>query len=275
MLPISILIPNRWTWEAIELTVESVLERTRYDGRLQIIVCDNSHGKGDGNRIDYLKGMQELGQLRLVENPAETTDRAWKSGEKIRYGHGENIRVLLRECDTPLAVLLSSGTEIVDPQWLNILAMRLNPHNKILGVARLRHAENHFDTCLSAYRWVPNWMLLDMVLYRKFGKDEDWDLMRVPYQDYWHKEIFKNTSIPKNPDPEPLHVFLDTGWRLWERLEYENPEGYKMAEMPPKFPWRQIRFWGGLDRNSYRPEHPFVMNQRMQIRKRLELLRGG
>jgi len=46
---------------------------------------------------------------------------------------------------------------------------------------------------------------------------------------------------PAHPDPDPLQVFLDTGWRLWDRMQYENPEGYRMIDLPRYFPWRTIK----------------------------------
>jgi len=262
----SILIPNRWTGDAICLTIESILKRTNYPD-YKIIVCDNSEGKGNTNRVEYLKEMEANGHLKLIENSIKPVNG------KTPYGHGENLKVLLRDCDTPLAMLLSSGCEIKDPDWLNQLVELLDT-DKYLGVAKTKAAENHFNNCWAVNRYVPNWMLLNMEIYRKFGNiDEDWELKRVPYDEYEYKYIFSSMTPPSHPDPDPIQVFLDTGWRLWDRLHYENPEKYMMADLPAHFPWRTINFFGGIDRNYYRPDHPYVVKMKNGIKRNLELLR--
>lgn len=263
----SILIPTRWAFEAIELTVESILKRTNYPD-YKIIVCDNSSGKGDASRLDYLKALEVSGHIKLIENVIKPLPDG-----RIPYGHGENLKVLLKACNTPLAMLFSSGCEVKRLDWLTLLVDLLET-DKDLGVAKVRKAENHFNNCWAANRYIPNWLLLNMDIYRKLGNpDEDWSLIRVPYDDYSHKEVFDGLAPPVHPDPVPLQVFLDTGWRLWDRVQYENPEGYRMVEMPFYFPWRIINFYGGLDRNHSRPDHPYVIKTRKQIQERLKLLR--
>lgn len=262
----SILIPNRWTEDAICLTVESILKRTNYPD-FRIVVCDNSEGKHEANRLDYLKEMEAKGYLTLIENFVQPING------KMPYGHGENLKILLKNCDTSLAMLLSSGCEIKDPSWLTQLVGLLKT-DKDLGVAKTRKAENHFQNCWAANRYIPNWLLLNMEIYRKFGNpDEDWTLVRMPYDEYPHKGIFEGLNPPQHPDPAPLQVFLDTGWRLWDRVYYENPNEYRMIEMPFYFPWRIINFFGGIDRNHSRPNHPYVIRTRAGIQRNLELLR--
>lgn len=266
-LPCSILIPNRWTEDAICLTVESILKRTSYPD-FKIIVCDNSGGKGDASRLSYLKEQDSLGKITLIENEIKRLPDG-----RMPYGHGENIKALLKHCTTPLTMLLSSGCEVKNSNWLESLIEPLDIDTNI-GVAKTRKAENHFNNCWAANRYIPNWMLLNMEIYREFGNpDEDWALVRVPYSDYEHKGIFDGMNMPSHPDPDPLQVFLDTGWRLWDRVHYENPEGYEMIEMPHYFPWRIINAFIGMDRNAHRPNHPYVVKTREQIRQRLELLR--
>lgn len=267
MRAVSVLIPNRWSEDAICLTVESVLKRTDYP-EFKIVVCDNSEGKGKANRLDYLKSQAIEGNIRLIQNSIERLPDG-----RMPYGHGENLKVLTKACDTPLAMLLSSGCEIKQADWLNSLISMLNM-DKDLGIAKTRHAENHFQNCWAANRYIPNWLFLNMDIYREFGNpDEDWELRRVPYDDYWRKGDFEGLIPPAHPDPEPLHVFLDTGWRLWERVRYENPEGYEIKGLPFYFPWRTINWFGGMDRNAHRPQHEYVVKTRAQIKQRLEILR--
>jgi len=275
--PVSILIPTRRAFEAIELTVESILARTWYDN-FRIVVCDNSHGGGVGNRLEYLKGHERNGTIRLIENEMETG--TWEQRpdgmSTNRYGHGENLKILLRACETDYAMLLSSGIEILKTDWLDVLLSKLRTE-KDIGAARLKPAVNHFDVSWRAPVWWPNIMLLDMRLYRKFGADDDWDLSRIPFDAFPHKHLFDGQAPPKTPDPEGLTVFLDTGYNFWRRLEYENPEGYQMVNLdtnPCTLQWTQMfGLYIGLDRNSHRPEHPFVVGQRANIKERLRTLR--
>jgi len=264
---VEILLPNRTSWDAVCLTIESILKRTDYPS-FSLMVCDNSEGKGDGNRLEYLRGMAEAGRIKLIENVITDT---MPSG-RLKYGHGENIKVLLRQCRAPFAMLMSTGTEVVDSQWLRILMAMIHDEND-LGVARLRKAENHFQNCWSAPRWIPNWMLLNMKAYAKIASDDLWDLRRIPYDEYWRKEQFDGMSPPAHPDPEPVQVFLDTGWRLWEVLEYENPSGLRMLEMPKYFLWRQFKTFLSLDRNAHRPEHEYVIQTKAAVSIRLLKLR--
>lgn len=262
----SILVPNRWTEDAICLTVESVLRRTSYPN-FKIIICDNSEGKGEANRLDYLKEQEKQGNIRLIESVIQPVNG------KMPYGHGENIKVLLKACNTPLAMLLSSGCEAKNPDWLTQLTDLLEA-DKDLGAAKVRKAENHFQNCWAVNRYIPNWLLLNMEIYREFGDiDEDWNLSRVLYDEYEHKEIFEGLTHPQHPDPKPLQVFKDTGWRLWDRVQYENPKGYRMVEMPHYYPWRFINFFGGMDRNASRPNHEYVIKTRAGIKRNLEILR--
>jgi len=274
---ISILIPTRRAFEAIELTVESILARTWYDN-FRIIVCDNSHGKGEGNRSEYLKQHERSGTIKLIENMAK--DNVWEQQPnglwQNKYGHGENLKILLKACKTDYAVLLSSGIEILKTDWLNDF-LGLLKTEKDLGTARFRPARNNFETSWASPVWWPNMMFLNMELYRKFMCDDDWDLARVPYEDFPYKHLFDGQRAPNNPDPEGMMVFLDTGYNLWRRLEYDNPEGYRMNNfdtIPAVFQWRhRFNFFIGLDRNSHRPEHEFVRDQRALIKKELKALR--
>ena len=274
---VSILIPTRRAFEAIELTIESILVRTWYDN-FRIIVCDNSQGEGEGNRLEYLKQHERNGTIKLIENTGG--DGAWEArpdGSSLnRYGHGENLKILLKACDTEFAMLLSSGIEILETNWLDVFWAMLKT-DKDLGAARFKGAGNNFNTSWVAPCWWPNLMFLNMELYRKTMRDEDWDLVRVPYENYKYKHLFDGQATPKNPDLEGLTVFCDTGYFLWERLEYDNPEGYKMVNFDTKPTWFQwdskFNFHIGLDRNSHRPKHLFVIHERAKIKERLRVLR--
>lgn len=263
---VSIVVPNRWTWDAVCLTVESVLALTDY-ANYEIVVCDNSEGTGEANRIEYLKDMQEQGKIRLLENPMGLTM------PKGRYGHGENIKYALKHVDSDLVMLLSSGCEPKHSLWLKQLVAQIE-WGSVIGVAKLMEARNHFNNAWMPYRYIPNWMLLNMRIYRDFGRDNDFDLQWTRLDEFDRPEMFRGLEPLAHPDPEPEHVFLDTGYRLWERLEYFNPRRFKMASLAPDFPWKQMRLHDGLDRNSHRSWHPHVEKTRRNIQRRLKEIRN-
>lgn len=274
---VSILIPTRRAFEAIELTIESVLMRTWYDN-FRIIVCDNSCGEGEGNRLEYLKRHERNGTIKLIENISEEAKWKLEAGGLWRnnYGHGENLKILLKACDTDYAMLLSSGIEVMKTDWLDAFMATLKTE-KDLGIARFRPARMDSDDVWAAPCWWPNLMLLNMRLYRKIMLDRDWSLARIAYEDYKHKCLFNKKPIPTKSGSDRLMIWLDTGYFLWERLEYDNPEGYRIINFdtdPAKFQWVHLfGYYIGLDRNSHRPEHPFVVSQRAKIQKRLRILK--
>jgi hypothetical protein len=225
-----------------------------------------------------LRQQEKSGTIKLIENKEETD--GWKKRKNglwsYRYGHGENLKMLLKACDAEFAVLFSSGIETLHTDWLDTFIAMLKT-DKDLGAARFRPARNNFETSWVAPVWWPNLMFLNMGLYRKFMSDDDWDLARVPFDDFLYKHLFDGQQAPKNPDPEGMMVFLDTGYNLWKRLEHDNPKGYKMINFdtkPATFQWQnRFDFHIGLYRNSHRPEHPFVVSQRAKIQERLRILR--
>lgn len=290
MSQISILIPNRFSWDGVILTIESILSRTQHTD-YKIVVCDNSQAPwnpkvepprqldgidDNGNRLKYLRTQQGNKNLELIE----VTEQYKK------YGHGENIKRLLSKCETPYAMLLSSGTEIISSHWLVLLMAMLRNNAMGIGVAKSTEASQHFNSCWASPKFIPNWMLLDMKKYQEIASDDDWSLKRVSIADYPYPELF--AGLPELTDERdmPPRVFLDTGWRLYEKLVYgkykeENPRGYEMITMPDQFVkneerqtnMTQLLFFGGLDRNAYRPHHEYVEKRKKEIRKRLQLLR--
>jgi hypothetical protein len=279
MKNISVLIPTRFVWDGICLTLESMLRRTRDVKSVEIIVCDNSEapnnracepprklapGADDGNRREYLRDLARTGVIRLIENH----DQAEK------YGHGENVRVLLEHAETPYAMLFVSSAEIMRADWLDVLVGMIRDPAHDLGVARYRPAANHWDNCWITPSYRPNWMLLNVPLYRKFYPENSWDLETICLDKFSRPELFDGLPPLKHPEHTPPLVFGDTGWRLWERLAYDNPDGLRMLPLPDGYYAHYTNGYGGLDRNSHRPDHPYVVDMLAQIKTRLDLLRA-
>lgn len=263
--PISILIGNFRTWEAIELTVESILARTAYKP-YQIIVYDQSREMDNGSRLPYLQNMAANGRLKLI--------RGAHRKRSDLDGHGKAITELLKHVDTDLALLWDSDIEVLASGWLDALVDTLEGDN-VLGVGGLNPGRNHWDLMWISPRYVPNWMLLDMGRYRAFQGDDDWDLSFIPFSQWKYPEEFAGQRPPNKPEllnGETL-VFRDTGWRIWEKLAHENAQGLKIAPLPAAWLHVQMTHFCGIDRNSFQPELPELLAKRALMRGRLEKLR--
>jgi hypothetical protein len=273
---VDILIPNRFTWNAVCLTVESILKRTDYPDYV-ITVCDNSRAannracephplpkmKDTGERLEYLQIMARLGYIRLIENDSQ--DR--------KYGHGENLKLLVGNSKSDYAFLFNSSSEILRPDWITVLVNMIKDPEKDIGVARFRGGGNHFDKCWITPNYWPNMMLLNMRLYREFYPDNTWELAQVPFETFSRKEVFAGQPAPKEPEHDPPLVFCDTGWTLYERLQFDNPKGLRMLALPDNYWNTYIHWYGGIDRNSHRPDHPYVVETLAKVNERLALLR--
>lgn len=278
MKSVEILIPNRYTWNAICLTIESIWTRTEYPG-FRITVCDNSQapnnrscepertvlpGQDDGSRIDYLRAMAASGIIKLIEN--------WDQPK--RYGHGENLKILLDQCSANYAFLFNSTAEIVRPDWISVLVDALKDPERDLGVARFRSGGAREHDYIAPTYW-PNMMLLDMRLYRKHFPGHGWELRQIGFENFNRPEIFAGQAGPAKPERRPPLVFCDTGYTLWEKLEFDNPAGLRMVPLPDNY-WNTHIIWrGGIDRNSHRPDHPHVVETLAEINRRLAALRGA
>ena len=276
MKSLSILIPNRFTWDAIILTIESIKKRTIYPD-YKIIVSDNSMSplcrgvepepenklRDNGSRIGYLREQAKKGRIQLIEN----------HDQERKYGHGENIKKLLSICDTEYALLFVSTAEVLDPYWLHVLT-RLIQTDRDLGVARFKSGGKQRELNWIAPVYWPNIMLLNMPLYRQFQAPGDWDLRRILKSEWKYGHIFNQFSPLREPENGKERVFLDTGSRLWERLTFENPAGYRILPLPDAYWKKHIVLYDGIDRNSHRPDHPWVQDRLRAVNERLSLLRG-
>jgi hypothetical protein len=278
---VEILIPNRYSFNGIVLTVESILKRTRYKGPWSITVCDNSLASNrltcephkrlvldedDGNRRLWLRIMARTGELRLIENTEQ------REGE---YGHGANLRLLCDQCSARYALLINSSTEVVRGDWIDVLVDAMHDPARDLGVARFRDGGNHFDVSWITPNYWPNYMLLDMPLYRQHFPAHEWTLKQVPFDKFERPEVFAGMAPPAHPEYDPPLVFCDTGWTLYEKLRFDNPAGLRMLPLPDNYWNSYVRWRGGIDRNSHRPDHEYVRQTLAETERALVALRSG
>lgn len=272
---VTVCIPTRNVWNGIVLTVESIIKRTR--DPVDILVCDNSlapnaraceparvvpEGADNGNRRLWLRTQCNMGRIQLIENVDQPR----------RYGHGENIRVMLEQVKTPYAMLFNSTSEIMRADWLDVLISLLRDPEHDLGVARFRSGGAREHDYITPTYW-PNMMLLDMRLYRRYFADHKWELRQIGFENFERPEIFAGQTPPSTPERTPPLVFCDTGWSLWEQLHFDNPAGLRMLPLPDNYWNTHIAWMGGIDRNSHRQDHPHVVSTLAEIDRRLSVLR--
>lgn len=276
---VEILVPTRFSWDAICLTLESIIKRTTYAGTWSLFVVDNSLADNrfacepherktidgdDGNRRAYLLDLAASAEIKLMFNVEQGR----------RYGHGENLKVLCDNCRADYGFLLNSTTEVVRGDWIDVMLERLTDPERDLGVARFRDGGNHFDKCWITPNYWPNIMLLDMRLYRKHFPAHAWELRQVGFEDFERPEIFDGMTPPRTPERTPPLVFCDTGWSLYEKLRFDNPAGLRMHELPPEYYTKYARWFGGIDRNSFRPDHEHVRSTLAEVKVALDQLRA-
>jgi len=263
----SILIANYQGHEAIQLCIESVLKRTKYDNYKIAVMSSSPDDSDDGN---YLRHQRDKGNIDLLES-------------ERKLGHGTALTKLLEYCDTELACLMDSDCEILQEDWLSVLTEKIkNPND--LGVARFRiggvAADHH---CIAPVYW-PCVMLLNIKPYREFEGEDDWQQNGINYKDYKYKEMFAPpgysrpgliVTMPGQREVKKENVSRDTGWRFTEKVLFETGNKYKIYAMPNNFWNVKIRHYGGITRNHFRPEHPVIAPRWKTIKENLKKLRDG
>jgi len=231
MNPVSILISNRDSYEAIQLTVESVRKYTDYPHKI-IVFDDRSINKID---IEYLEDAQRKGQLDLYRNegPHPIT-------------HGGSLNRLVNEiCDTDYAVIMDCDVMIKQKGWLNdFMKIALSDEN-ILAVV---------DTQEKGYTWkgfrTPMYYfwfgLLNMKAYNDSMRvnwiNTNGDASKEPYKslfmdlgdasknDYFMSLVKQGKVILERWDKNT--VSADSGAQLWIKVTYDNPKGYRVVPLP-------------------------------------------
>lgn len=225
MNPVSILVTNRDSYEAIQLCIESIREYTQYPYKI-IVFDDRSR---NGIDLDYLRNKQEKGWLELHENKTP-----------FPLTHGGSLNVLINQiCNTDYAVIMDCDVMIRGRDWLSDFVGMVERDEKILAVV---------DTKDKGYTWkgfrspiYHFWFgLLNMKAYND-GMRVSWinnveDASQEPY-----RSLFADLSEAKD---NPYFMSLvkqgkvvlekwnknivsnDCGSRLWLKVTYDNPKDY-------------------------------------------------
>jgi len=228
---VSILIPNKESYLALELCIESIRHFTRYPN-YKIIVCDDySTNKVD---LEYLRKVRDKGWLDLYENPKHLS-------------HGGTLNRLLNEiCDTDLAMVVDCDIQIMRPGWLEDMVKAISVHDNIIAVVDVM-----YKYLTPKYYRVPtfNWWfgIMNMKAYRD-NMQVDWKNKRVDRRDEPFKTIFADHHPPTSPNIDKEHwdenrVEIDPGGKSWLKINYHNPKGYKVIPLPVFMKYKYRHFF--------------------------------
>jgi len=246
----SILIANFKGEEAVELCIESILQRTKYND-YKIVVLESSPENHRDKQ--YLKSHRDKNNIELLE-----------SEEPI--SHGTALVKLIKHCDTEHACIIDSDCQILMGDWLSTLAGLLKGEND-LGVAKFRKAWYSELYCWAPIYWACV-LFLNVKLYREFEGEDDWSQRNTSIDEYKYKHIFGD-SWPKRDI-----VSRDTAWLFTQKVLFETGNKYKIHPIPLNFWDIRLKHYGGISRNHWRPEHPQVAPRLVAIKRDLAMLRS-
>jgi len=266
MKPFSILISSWCGHKATELCIESILKRTNYEA-YQIVVCDSSSPFGPER--EYLRNHKEKGNIKLLENA-------------VRLQHGQSLWRLLSYCETDLACILDSDSEILSSDWLEIFTSQIQNYEKDLGIGYLIKGGNRPNNdFFFAPTFHPSLIVLNMSLYRQIMKEDDWLFAKIDMKDFGHKEELQAMNDEQasqwfeyDRSLNRPRIEYDAGAVFTERLIYENPGGLKMHAMPLNFFGDKVRHFGGMSAFHTRLDHPHMLRKYELLKERLQILRG-
>ena len=265
MMDCSILISSWCGHKAMELCIESILERTDY-GNYQIIVCDSSSPFGPDRK--YLRNHKEKGNIKLLEN-------------EMRLQHGQALWRLLSYCKTDLACILDSDIEILSSDWLDVFTSQIQNYEKDLGIGFLIKGGNRPNNdFFFAPVFHPSYLVLNMSLYRRIMKEDDWMIAHKDMKDFRYKKDLQAMNdgqasqwFEYDRSLGRPRIEYDAGGIFTERLIYENPAGLIMHAMPIEFFSEKVKHYGGMSAYHTRLDHPHMKKKYEILLGRLKALR--
>lgn len=215
MKPVSILISNYNSFEAIQCCVESIRARTDYP-RYRIIVHDDE--SPNGIDVPYLEEAEARGWLRLIRGDAK---RKWRKAggayppyvHRAPFWHGHALNKLINEaCDTDLAVTLDCDVFILagGEDWLRCLVDMVDARTLLVSSEGPAHRALS-GLFVQGWYWM-SFALLNMRAYHD-GMEVDW--------------------MAGSAEREGQIEVWDPGSPLWVKVRRDNPQGYVVKPMPP------------------------------------------
>ncbi len=99
----SLIIPTRNAVVLVKQCVESILERTKYDGEYEIIIVNNQ--SDDPNTLEYFKQIAKKANVRILDYP-----------HPFNYSAINNFAV--KHAKGEVMILLNNDTEVISSEWL-------------------------------------------------------------------------------------------------------------------------------------------------------------
>jgi glycosyltransferase involved in cell wall biosynthesis len=221
MNPVSILVSNYNSGDAIQLLVESIRRYTP-EGAYKLIVYNDICKNGIDDK--YLQGCRDRGWLTLFEN----------TGEKA-LGYQTIVNRLLHDiCDTEKAVLMDCDIQIKAHGWLEDMARLLEEPSVLAACDYRDDAICGRGWCSGFYRfWFGG---LNMTAYRD-GMHVDWGFSEGDRREWPYCEMFKkieHVGFPEKyvPGFDDNKVFNDPGSQLWLKTHFYNPKKYRVLDIP-------------------------------------------
>lgn len=212
---LSILISNYNSYEAIQLCIESVRRYSPPD--IKIIVYNDDCFNGIDDK--YLREGRDKGWIELHEN---------LTGQLIT--HGGSLNKLVNEiCRTDYAIVMDNDIQIKARSWIDDMFSYMK--DGVLAVCDWRHeCINNEGYVAGFYRF---WLgLINMTAYRD-GMQVDWMFERTERNKPPYDKMFLCLDgIPKPAGFNENLVQLDPGSKLWVKVFYDNPKGYRVVHLP-------------------------------------------
>lgn len=230
---VTIVIANRDSYEAIQVTIESIRKFTSYP--YQIIVYDDN--SKNGIDLPYLRECAKADDFTLIES---------LSGDSLWHGGALNVLLNTGVVDTDYAMVIDCDVLIKGYRWLEHFIKIVETDKSIIAVV---------DEKKKGYTWVGYrtpiyhfWFgFINMIAYRD-GMVTDWDNDVVDRRDEPFKTIFADLYPPQENEywqemvslkkilPEQFKenfVSNDVGAKLWLTVNYRNKNGYRVEPLTP------------------------------------------
>ena len=183
--------------------------------------------------INYLRECQKKGWIELIEG-------------KDRLTHGGSLNVLVNEvCDTDYAMILDNDVQIKGHNWLKSLIDVAERDSEILAIVDWRGG-GYARWCYRTGIYLFWFGLLNMKVY-KDGMQVDWKLCKTDRREWPYYKEFEDSYPPENckhtdyfnsvafiqKDRFDANVVSnDPGSKLYIKVKYYNPKGYKVVPLP-------------------------------------------
>jgi len=265
---VDINIPNKDSFEAIQLCIESIRRYTRYSNYKIVVHDDFSSNKVD---LEYLEKAQDNEWITLHKNTTR------------HEGHGGGMNALFNEhCASDLAITMDCDVAIREAGWLSELVDMISGRNDVLAIIDT-YPKYYTPVCYRLPMLNIFCGLINMKAYR-----DDMQFNWLNRREDRRQEPFKSIFAPFYPPSQidglrenfdENRVSIDPGANFWLKAFHDNPKNYKIVNLPHSVR-RKFHHFGHVSCIAL-PDFDNVPRIRQvrdskfkQIREELQALRG-